>query len=170
MIPLREPRVLPPSMMDRRHWLAVTVGSAAVLAMGSARAAVASNQLPLSSSLPDELNVASARKQPLVVMVSLEGCPYCKMARQSFLAPMQQREGLQVVQVDMRSTRLSQDFAGARATHDELIRGWGVKVAPTLLFFGPGGTEIASRMVGGYLPDFYGAYLDERLQIARRSF
>jgi hypothetical protein len=40
-------------------------------------------------------------------------------------------------------------------------------VTPTLLFFGPGGREVAERMEGGYLPDFYGSYLDDRLAKAR---
>jgi hypothetical protein len=44
---------------------------------------------------------------------------------------------------------------------------WGIKVAPTVLFFGRGGVEIAERLVGGYLPDFYGVYLDERVRSAR---
>ena len=42
-----------------------------------------------------------------------------------------------------------------------------IKVAPTVLFFGRAGVEIAERLVGGYIPDFYGAYLDERLRLAR---
>jgi hypothetical protein len=29
--------------------------------------------------------------------------------------------------------------------------------------------EVVERLVGGYIPDFYGAYLDERLQAARAA-
>ena len=42
-------------------------------------------------------------------------------------------------------------------------------MAPTVLFFGRGGTEIAKRMVGGMLADFYGAYLDQRIATARKA-
>jgi hypothetical protein len=38
-----------------------------------------------------------------------------------------------------------------------------------LLFFGPGGKEVAERMEGAYLPDFYGPYLEERLATGRKS-
>ena len=69
----------------------------------------------------------------------------------------------------MRNRALVQDFSGASQTQDELIRRWGVKVAPTVLFFGRGGVEVAERMVGGYIPDFYGAYLDDRLRTARAA-
>ena len=120
-------------------------------------------------SLMDDLKKAPAKRSPLIVMVSLEGCPYCQTVRESHLAPLVRREGLPVVQVDMRSKSPIKDFKGSVVTHDSLIRSWGVRVAPTVLFFGPGGEEISERLVGGYIPDFYGSYLDDRLRLARMS-
>ena len=120
-------------------------------------------------SLMDDLKKALAKRSPLIVMVSLEGCPYCQTVRESLLAPLVRREGLPVVQVDMRSKSPIKDFKGSVVTHDSLIRSWGVRVAPTVLFFGPGGEEISERLVGGYIPDFYGSYLDDRLRLARMS-
>ena len=125
--------------------------------------------LPLSVSLPDELALALKKGQPLVVMVGLDGCPFCKMARENYLGPLHEQQGLPVVQVDMRSTRMLKNFNGTSLTHDEMRRAWGVKMAPTVLFFGKGGQEVAERMVGGYIPDFYGAYLDARLKHARAA-
>ncbi len=122
--------------------------------------------LPAAQSLPDELARALAQKSPLVVMASLEGCPHCRLARQSHLVPMW-RAGLPIVQIDFRSDRPVLDFQGQRRTHDELIRAWRLTIAPTLLFFGPGGQEVAERMEGGYLPDFYRAYLEQRLELSR---
>jgi hypothetical protein len=123
--------------------------------------------LPASKSLPDDLALALRGGSPLVVMVSLDGCPFCKVARDSYLGPLQQEQGLPVVQLDMRSRLVLVDFKLKRLTHDELIRSWGIKVAPTVLFFGPGGVEVAERLVGGYIPDFYGAYLGERIRQSR---
>lgn len=135
------------------------------LALPAARAA----ELPLAHNLKDELAAALARRQPLVVMVSLEGCPFCKVARNNYLAPMHEQEGLHVAQVDMRSRTRVLDFAGKAVTHDDLARQWKIRIAPTVLFFGRGGAEVAERLVGGYIPDFYGAYLDQRLEQARAS-
>jgi thioredoxin-related protein len=125
--------------------------------------------LPTTDSLQVELAKAAAKKVPLMVMVSLEGCPFCKVARENYLGPLREQQGLLVFQVDMRSKRPIKNFTGLTLTQDELIRSWGVKVAPTVLFFGRGGLEIAERLVGGYIPDFYGAYLDERLQLANAA-
>lgn len=122
--------------------------------------------LPPARSLPDELAQALHQGLPLVVMVSLEGCPYCRIARQSHLAPMH-REGGVIVQVDMRSAQVVRDFDGQMTTHDALVQRWRTPIAPTLLFFGPGGREVAERMEGAYQPDFYGPYLEGRLDKAR---
>lgn len=122
--------------------------------------------LPPSRALTDELAQALQRGRPLVVMVSLEGCPFCRIARQSHLLPMQ-REGQVIVQVDMRSAQPVRDFDGRMSTHDALVQRWRIPIAPTLLFFGPGGREVAERMEGAYQPDFYGPYLEERLDKAR---
>ena len=131
-----------------------------------ARAQTPPAVLPAARSLPDELALALRQGRPLVVMVSLDGCPFCRIARQSHLAPMH-REGGPIVQVDMRSAQAVRDFDGQMTTHDALVQRWRVPVAPTLLFIGPGGREVAERMEGAYQPDFYGPYLDDRLEKAR---
>lgn len=150
--------------MTRRQCL--VAGAAASLAGLGHAAGVA---LPVPSSLPDELAVALKKGMPLVLMVSLEGCPFCKIARENYLAPLQRQLGLSIVQIDMRNRQMVQDFGGVSQTQDQLIRSWGIKVAPTVLFFGRGGVEVAERLVGGYIPDFYGAYLDDRLRVARAA-
>ena len=152
-----------PQEFSRRQCLQMALLGAAAFAGTSALAAT----LPTTASLPRELALALKSGRPLLVMVSLEGCAFCKQVRDSHLAPMREREVLAVVQLDMRNKQAVVDFDGRSLTQDELIRSWGVSVAPTVLFFGRGGAEIAERMVGGYIPDFYGAYLDDRLRIAR---
>ena len=123
--------------------------------------------LPAAESLPASLEHALEAKQPLVVMVSLHGCAFCKVVRENYLQPLRV-SGLQLVQVDMRDNRALVDFDGASLTHDAWVRKQGIKLAPTVLFFGAQGREVATRLKGAYLPDFYGAYLDEQLAVARR--
>jgi len=137
-------------------------------ASGVAPARVAGKTLPLSASLPDELARALKARQPLVVMVSLHRCPWCEEVRNNYLAPMRAQERLPVVQVDMLSPRQTRDLQGTLTTHEALVRAWDVKVAPTVLFLGPQGREVADRLVGGS-PDFYSAYLDRRLALAREA-
>jgi thioredoxin-related protein len=141
----------------RRHWL-VAASCALLLRPGLAAGMQA---LPGSVSLFDELRAALRHSRPLVVMVSLEGCVFCRHVRQH-LVPLGEQGGVSVVQVDMRSQRLTRDFGGRPVSHDDRVREWNVKVAPTVLFIGRGGAEIAERLAG-YSDDFYGFYLAERL-------
>jgi len=154
------------SSLSRRQALqGLTLGWMGVSALN----AVAANiTLPSTSSLALSLEQALQAKQPLVVMVSLHGCPFCKVVRENYLHPLLS-SGLQVVQIDMRDMRSLADFDGASLTQDAWIRKQNIKLAPTVMFFGAQGREVASRLKGAYLPDFYGAYLDEQLAIARRA-
>jgi hypothetical protein len=133
---------------------------------GGATTAIA---LPSARSLRESLRLALSRQQPLVVMVSLPGCSFCKIVRENYLFPLHQRGDIQVVQVDMRSTAVVEDTAGKLFTQDGLVRGWGIKIAPTLLFFGPQGVEVSERLKGMPSADYYGAILEERLATAAKA-
>jgi hypothetical protein len=161
---LSTPPAKAPGRAQRRHVLVALAGLGAPLLTPAQPAPTA--VLPSARALSEDLAQALQRGQPLVVMVSLEGCVFCRIVRQSHLAPMA-REGFPLVQVDMRSTQAVRDFDGHMSTHDELARRWKVSITPTVLFFGAGGKEVAERMEGAYQPDFYGPYLEERLAKAR---
>lgn len=155
------------AVSTRRVWM--TMSASALMGMASSHSFAAEAVLPRPTSLADELTRALQLGQPLVVMVSLEGCPFCRVARNSYLDPLRREQGVPVVQLDMRKSTAVLDFNRASVTHDQLIQVWKVTVAPTVLFFGAGGKEMAERLVGGYIEDFYGAYLDQRLAIARAA-
>ena len=150
--------------LTRRAWL-----SAIPLLVAARNAGAVAATLPIAKSLRNELAMALKGGNPLVVLVSLDGCPFCRVVREHYLSPMHEQQGLPVVQVDMRSAVTAQDFKGAAQTHDALVRIWSVSLAPTVLFFGRDGAEIARRLEGGGSPDFYGAYLDDRLEQARAA-
>ncbi len=147
--------------MRRRTLLVLAAGGLAV------RAAAAAT-LPVPGSLAGALAFAMREGQPLVVLASTDGCPWCKLVRDHYLEPLRRDQGLHAVQLDLGSRAGLVDFAGGAATHEELLRRWRVQVAPTLLFFGRDGREVAPRLVG-VAADFYGAYLDQRLAAARRA-
>ena len=123
--------------------------------------------LPSAKSLHKELTLALGTGHPLLVLVSLNGCPFCKRVRENYLGPMRSRRGQPMVQIDMKGSASVQDFKGEILTHDRLVRAWNVALAPTVLFFGRAGAEIAPRLVGFASPDYYGALLDRRLEEAR---
>jgi len=163
------PFVFSKPVMSRRACVSsLTHSFTGVLALVHLKTEAAPAQLPAAKSLPEELEKALKAKEPLIVMVSLAGCAFCRMARNGHLGPMQ-KQGFPIVQVDMRSDQPVKALNGQMQTHDQLVKQWRISIAPTLLFLGPQGLELAERMEGGYLPDFYGNYLDERIATARKA-
>lgn len=152
-----------------RHFSRRTMLVLGISPFAGGMAQATSNALSVPDSLPDELARALKNGSPLLVLVSLPGCPFCKIAREHYLLPLQREHNVAVVQIDMRSRQMIVGFAGGQQTQDELIQSWGIKVTPTVLFFGRGGVEVAERLVGASIPDFYGAYLDERVRVARAA-
>lgn len=154
-------------LLSRRTGLAALVWLGAC-ALRPAWARDATPALPLSRSLPDELQAALAQGQPLLVLINLKGCPWCAQVRDHYLAPMHADDALPVVQVNMADARETEDFFGQATTHAKLVQQWDIAVAPTVLFFGADGREVAPRLEGMSV-DFYAAQLDSRLRRARKA-
>ncbi len=150
-----------------RRQVAVAVAAAWAVSLMPAQAALAS--FPVPASLQDELALALKAREPLVLMVSLDGCPFCKIARENYLAPLVREQGLRVVQINMQHKEAVKDVRGAGKTHEGLIAELKVHIAPTLIFYGRNGAEVAERLVGIGSEDFYGAYLDQRVAAARAA-
>lgn len=154
----------------RRLCTAVAAGLALPLIGAYGTAWARETALPVPASLPEAARAAAAKGEPLVLLVSLPGCPYCELVRRNYLLPGQRDAGWHTCQLDVndRSARLI-GFDGRATTAALQTDAWRAKFTPTVLFFGSRGQELAERLVGIAVPDFYGAYLDERLATARKA-
>lgn len=152
--------------LQRRHFSAALVGG--LLLPGLVRAR--DTALPIPVSLPGAAQTAAAKKEPLVILVSLPGCPYCEVVRRNYLLPAQRDAGLQAWQLNIsdKTTPLV-GFDGKATTAAAQIAAWKAGFTPTVLFLGPQGQDLAERLAGLGSNDFYGAYLDERLATARKA-
>ncbi|MFM7331612.1 MAG: thioredoxin family protein [Brachymonas sp.] len=123
--------------------------------------------LPFPADMSQAAQQASRAGQPLVVMVSLPGCPWCELLRRNYLLPLA-AEGLPAYEfmVNDRSNRL-RDFQGQRVSPAALSAALKVSTTPTVLFFNQEGQEFAPRIEGVASADFIGAVIDERLTTAR---
>jgi thioredoxin-related protein len=154
--------------LRRRQWLsaiAVTCTSLTLIKPTLAQTRV----LPSSKSLQNDIAAALKTSKPLVVFVSLDNCPFCKIARENYLIPLVTEQAIAVVQVNINHATAIEDALGKPTTHAQLIRNWSINAAPTVLFLGKDGLEIAPRLIGGATSDFYGAYLQERVDQAIKS-
>lgn len=140
--------------------------------------------LPRPESLHALHAQSAAEQRPVVALFSTAGCGWCEALRREQLQHLARdagRRGVLVAEFDLADRRA---FGGAGAgaadkglpahawptagSPAELARLLGVRVAPTLVFLGPSGVA-AAPLVGYTSPDFYGAYLDERIEQARTA-
>ncbi|MGE0073319.1 MAG: thioredoxin fold domain-containing protein [Thiomonas sp.] len=145
------------------RWLCFWRGLAVCLAAFFAVAAWADTPLPPVRNLQQSALQAAAKDQPLIVMFSLPSCPYCEKLRRTqyqFLA----KEGYTVQQIEITDKTPVIGFDGKPTNGVHLARQYGIKLAPTVLFFGPGGQEIGERIIGAPTADFYGAFVDRALK------
>ena len=143
---------------------------AGALALPAAWARAKDTALPVPTSLAQAALAAKAKGEPLVVLISLPGCPFCELVRRSYLLPARLSDGLQAWQLDVldKTTPLI-GFDGQPTTAALQAKAWKATFTPTVLFIGSQGQELAERLVGIAVPDFYGAYLEQRLATARKA-
>lgn len=153
-------------MSTRRAVLLAAAGGLAAWTVNQSFASSLALLRPLS--LAAELQRAVTARKALVVMVSLDGCPYCKLVRESYLVHLK-AGGQPIAQLELVGNIPLQDLRGRESTHAKVVSGFDVRIAPTVLFIGRGGAEAAPRLTGVASPDFYGAYLQERVEAANRS-
>ena len=127
-------------------------------------------QMVEARDLAADARQAAARRIPLLVLFSEAGCPWCARARQEFLLPMQRNPDYQA-KVMMREVGIDNpaaliDFAGKTTTQAEFARSYRVLMVPTVVLVGPRGEALAEPLVGFRTADYYGYYLDQRIDAA----
>lgn len=154
------------SQVSRRQFAAALTGSLALPQLALAK----DTALPVPSSLPVAAGIAAGKNEPLVLLISLPGCPFCELVRRNYLLPAQREGSMHAWQLNIsdRTTPLI-GFDGKVTTAAAQVAAWKAGFTPTVLFLGPAGQELAERLTGLASVDFYGAYLDERLAQARRA-
>ncbi len=115
--------------------------------------------------------VARQAGVPILLMFASEECPYCERLEAEVLGPMT-LAGDDPRRVLLRKVMLEtadglRDFQGRAVSADELARRKGVGMVPTLYLLDGEGRELVPRIVGYTSPDFYPAYLDQAIDVAR---
>lgn len=123
------------------------------------------------SDLRVEAGIARANKLVLMLEFSRDDCPYCRKLEALFLLPMQRNTGyddkILVRMISLDDDKNVIDFEGQTLTTNEFAARYGVSLTPTLLFLNADGVEIGERLVGIWSEDFYGVFIDDRIDTAR---
>jgi thioredoxin-related protein len=163
---------LMPIMNSKRIFLknaSLFIAFYAVLTRAVAQNRPKTTLLPFPDNLGTLAGQAQRQGQPLVLMVSLPGCPWCELLRRNYLTPMR-KEGLHAFEFMIHEQRMQLvDFQAQRVTPSALSERLKVTITPSLLFFSAQGQELAPRIEGVASAEMIGAILDERLALARQK-
>ena len=122
------------------------------------------------SDLRELSQVARDRNLVMMIEFSSEYCGYCRKLEELFLLPMQRNEDydarvlIRSISLDPHQTVI--DFDGRLLDTDRLAARYGVSLTPTLVFLNSEGIELSEKLVGIWSEDFYGAYIDKRIDQA----
>ena len=121
-----------------------------------------------SKLLPDLL--AFKRGWMTIALFSQRDCEFCEEVRENYLRPVvrSRRPRIAVAEFERSGTRRIRDWTERGPTEAEFARERKARFAPTLMFFGSTG-EVLVEPIVGLSRDFFGAYLEQRIQTASKA-
>ena len=131
--------------------------------------------VPLMDDLRDvatDLEVLRERQIPMLLFFHATYCGYCRTVDEEFLQTMAEdeayRDRLLIRRVEIDSDTPEIQWQDVSYTPIEFARLLGVQLVPQVMFFDPNGQQVVDELKGVTVPDFYPAYLDQRLKAAER--
>ena len=125
------------------------------------------------SDLRDEARVARTNNLILVLEFSSDDCPYCRKLEALFLLPMQRNaeydDKILVRSVSLDNYETLVDLQGRNLLTTEFASRYDVSLTPTLVFLNADGTELSEKLVGIWSEDFFGGFIDSRIDEARNN-
>lgn len=129
-----------------------------------------SPEIVVAHDLAGDGQMANQNRLPLLIMFSMDGCPYCDIVENEFLRPMlisgdyEDKVIIRMVKLDSYGTLT--DFNGDPIDADQLAQRYSASLMPTVVFVDSDGREMAERLVGVTTVDYYGGDLDDRIDVA----
>lgn len=126
-----------------------------------------------ATDLRQEARVVKADNLLLVIEFSSEYCAFCRKLEELFLLPMQRNSEyrnkvlIRYVSLDMYETLV--DFRGRSMSTGEFAARYDITLTPTLLFLNGDGIEMSDKLVGIWSEDYYGGFIDNRIDEGREK-
>lgn len=131
--------------------------------------AFAAEGVPVANDLSHDGALAKQMNGVVVVLFSADYCRYCETVQYDYLEPMSRLDDYKN-KVVMRKVEISSyddmlDFQGKKKPQRHFAGDTGVRMVPTVAVFDSQGRMLAKPVVGLAIPDYYGQYLDDAIQL-----
>lgn len=126
--------------------------------------------VPFLTNPQDDAKTASDGEMIIVVMFEYEDCPWCEYVLKNEIEPMIRSKAFEST-VLFRRAYISDSneipaFDGTPTTGRQIASDFGISISPTLVFLSSDGQALAAELVGVSSRDFYGYYLEKRINEA----
>jgi thioredoxin-related protein len=130
---------------------------------------LSASSLTPAADLAADARLAATKGVPLVLLYSRDDCAWCEKVKREHLGPLSRDPAATAVVRELHMDRATPliDFAGRRTTGADFSRQMQARFAPTVMFHGPDGAQLAEAIVGFRLADFYAAYLERAIEESR---
>lgn len=126
--------------------------------------------VPFLTSPQDDAATARADDMIIVVMFEYDDCPWCEYVLTSEIEPTIRSQAFQSSvlfrRADISDTTEIPAFNGSPTSTSQLAKSLGISMSPTLVFLNADGKALAPALIGVSSRDFYGYYLEKRINDA----
>jgi thioredoxin-related protein len=127
-------------------------------------------EIPMVRDFTLEATNARTKNAPILVLFSRHNCAFCTQVLHEFLLPMRRNAEYEskviMRQIDVGSSALLRTFSGKTTTHARFAKDHRIKLTPTIKLFDAEGHELTEPLIGLTTPDYYGGFLDQRIDAA----
>lgn len=124
--------------------------------------------IPLLANLYADLALVKELRSPLILLFSRSDCTYCHEVRSRYLAPLLKSNPHMIVREVVTDYRHPIVQSKGRQSHEEFGKRMKVRFYPTVYFLNEKMEQVAEPLLGAGKAGFYSAYLDSRIDSARR--
>ena len=126
--------------------------------------------VPYTRNLQQDAVAAKSIRGPVLVAFVSSHCGYCEQVLNEFLIPMSRNPDYQnkvvMRRIETSSDRSFRDFDGTKSTHSVFASEHDIFLVPTVALFDSEGHMLGKPLVGLSTVDYYGMYLDEKIDKA----
>jgi len=131
------------------------------------------NPVALVEDLQQDAEQARLAGKPVVVIYTASYCHYCEAVKSEFFNHMARdnayNDRIVLREVIIDSSRGMKGFDGKQQNYGGFASEQGVYLVPTVGFYDSNGRTVAESIVGVATLDYYGWYLDKRIETAERA-
>ncbi len=129
-----------------------------------------SAEVPIAHDLAADAQEAKTRGVPIMLVFGSRNCTFCLILNRDFLRPMRRNPEYEAKvmmrRIDTTANAALRDFSGKTTTHARFAKEHRIKLTPTIKWFDSEGHEPTEPLIGLSTPDYYGGFLDQRIDAA----